>query len=95
MKYSDDIERAVRECRRVMSAALLELTRQHEAELAMRWISVNERLPDINQEVLIYHNGVQVSCRMDLGPVWDWRGIYFYGPQPTHWMPLPKAPGSC
>ena len=57
----------------------------------MKWISVEERLPEDGQTVVIYH------------PRWspvvhNWTGWAFrdtIGPNadaPTHWMPLPEPP---
>ena len=60
-----------------------------------KWISVDERLPEENTEVLIYcktNNGKEVffvdKIRYFRGiAIWDvWNG------KVTHWMPLPEAP---
>ena len=65
------------------------------------WISVNDRLPKIGQEVLIfardymgvfaYRNNRQgLSCFMYQDDSGYWRE--WYSPKVSHWMPLPDAP---
>ena len=58
-----------------------------------RWIPVEERLPELSQDVII--------CDGRLGDlIIAWRarntGNFYNGEQqlhPTHWMPLPPLPG--
>lgn len=65
---------------------------------AQQWISVKERLPKINEWVLI--DGPAICKRIN-PPSSNWKGSYawetdhdsFYSPHDvTHWMPLPGAP---
>lgn len=63
------------------------------------WISVDERLPDVLQEVLAYR-GKHIANLMNIytyvgGDMWQ--DEYGYGCRRehegiTHWMPLPEAP---
>jgi hypothetical protein len=56
------------------------------------WISVEERLPEVRQRVLLYshHDGVNTGYRADeIGRFYVDKS---YPYRPTHWMPLPEAP---
>lgn len=57
------------------------------------WISVEDRLPAENTEVITYEIDGFVSIgyrRMFVNNLWfNAMGISF---KPTHWMPLPAAP---
>lgn len=56
------------------------------------WISVEERLPEVRQRVLLYshHDGVNTGYRADeIGRFYVDKS---YPYRPTHWMPLPDAP---
>ncbi len=78
----------------------------------MKWISVTQRLPEINEQVLVYYDGlIYRSCRYDYNKdnrdrartrkdkwpekiIWAANCYYCDYPEiPTHWMPLPPAPG--
>ena len=52
------------------------------------WISVKDRLPENEDEVLIYMGHYEVG--------WYsrevWRGVDEWRLEPTHWMPLPEPP---
>lgn len=56
------------------------------------WISVEERLPDIRQKVLLYSptDGINIGHRCDEN------GRFYVGKaypdRPTHWMSLPTPP---
>lgn len=57
-----------------------------------KWISVDERLPEVRQRVLLYsyHDGVNTGYRADeIGRFYVDKS---YPYRPTHWMPLPEAP---
>jgi membrane-bound lytic murein transglycosylase MltF len=56
------------------------------------WISVEERLPEVRQRVLLYsyHDGVTTGYRADeIGRFYVDKS---YPYRPTYWMPLPEAP---
>ncbi len=61
----------------------------------MTWINVKEKLPKINQRVLVYqkdgvHGGYPIDIEYrDSLDFWSDQGIYS---EITHWMPLPEAP---
>ena len=63
------------------------------------WISVDERLPDVLQEVLVYrgnHIGNLINAYTYVGGDM-WEDEYGFGCRRedegiTHWMPLPEAP---
>jgi hypothetical protein len=75
-----------------------ELTLRRDGALRTdKWISVEERLPDTQQEVLTYSecNGVRSACL--IGAKDDIKMWYLYKSDKlsisvTHWMPLPEAP---
>lgn len=61
-----------------------------------RWISVEERLPEDRDWVLVWHTGYLTAKKAKYKdndfPIWIIDG---YGDQPgevTHWMPLPEPP---
>jgi hypothetical protein len=60
----------------------------------MEWISVDERLPEVNTVIQVHHPtlGDGLGVLLTNG-VWD---IEAWGYAPawrvTHWMPLPKPP---
>ena len=67
----------------------------------MNWISVDELLPDDQQEVLTYwpeQDQIQVQrfCRdyAGHGPWWmhGWQSHQLKAGRITHWMPLPASP---
>ena len=60
---------------------------------AQRWISVNERLPEVGRDVLVYvGNGVCKVCWMEDRGDWHTSTRFFGKEDVTHWMPLPEPP---
>lgn len=62
------------------------------------WISVKDRLPELNVDVLVFvnftvHDVTINHCTVALfnGTCWDADGSYSRD-SVTHWMPLPEAP---
>ena len=53
--------------------------------LRPKWISVEDRLPEIGQEVIVYRNDCVYSMRFwdKKHPLWE---------STSHWMPLPEPP---
>lgn len=55
------------------------------------WISVTERLPEIDDWVLVWIGDVKIGAYD--GTDWcDERGDWFNDAQPSHWQPLPDPP---
>lgn len=79
----------------VMAKRNLQAARIKELESAIKeWISVNDRLPDIDNEVLGYFNigtdlFVGVCILFSDG---HWSDDSGYRVNTTHWMPLPEPP---
>lgn len=71
-----------------------------EADASTGWISVNERLPDVETgtDVLVYDRYVGICTGRYVGAgIWElllgsWRDVYL--DDVTHWMPLPDPPES-
>lgn len=77
-----------------------------EVKDAVQWISVEDRLPDLDTDVMVYpYPAYQVMTarfgfiqKKDIAPCWHFSEyILNYGwkeqeVDPTHWMPLPKTP---
>lgn len=57
----------------------------------MTWIPVSERLPENENEVLVYDDdmGCQVAFYCDDEWLWSERGLLV---NVTHWQPLPEPP---
>ena len=53
------------------------------------WISVNDRLPNPFESVLVFRDG-KISIDYNEGNCWF--AYDFNGKRVTHWMPLPLAP---
>jgi hypothetical protein len=63
----------------------------------MKWISVEERLPDYSEFVVIAILGCYTSCgyRSYLGDRCFYDSIFKrHENHVTHWMPIPKIPGA-
>ena len=57
-----------------------------------RWISVEERLPEHMDDVLVWVGGLaEIGCHDENNDCWE---LYTYvgDGTVTHWMPLPKPP---
>ena len=71
--------------------------RQLQTLRASRWIPVSERLPELDEDVLVIEEdgGMLVANRNDRG---NWGHSFGSGGPsdgrawPTHWMPLPEPP---
>ena len=71
-----------------------------------KWISVKDKLPDLNQRVLIYVNsnlnskfnsieiGYPEDCQYeDIKIIWNHQDFCSWtDKEVTHWMPLPELP---
>lgn len=53
-----------------------------------KWISIDERLPEKLQRVLINYNGNVCISWLNANSTW----FECWNNQVTHWMPLPEAP---
>ncbi len=67
----------------------------------MSWISIKDKLPELNQRIIIYEDGFIEICKYKFEPVWgNKKRASFIDEQdeqpsecfPTHWMPLPELP---
>lgn len=68
-----------------------------EVQEQMKWIPVTERLPEKDQEVLIFLFGEDPYIAWHNGEYWCTEDFRLDEPddwQPTHWFPLPKQPES-
>ena len=58
-----------------------------------RWIPVGERLPEEEQDVLVFTNEGTHVAALDEDGVWcPSHGDGWMFPDVTHWMPLPEPP---
>ena len=56
------------------------------------WISVEDRLPIIDQAVLIFQSKVVPGTYSKCGFIEDCGNFKYYLEDVTHWQPLPQAP---
>lgn len=63
------------------------------------WISVKDKLPEVNELVLCHIHYGCGSTDVATGSIWEEGGKFFltfdqdgYGDIVTHWMPLPNIP---
>ncbi len=93
MKPAADAIKELEELSRRQEVELVELT----GELASkpRWISVTERLPDTEDEVVVaFKNSADGEWRYRIDNFVDGAFCYnaAFGRNITHWMPLPQPP---
>lgn len=73
----------------------LRLNKRYRDFYTRDWISVEERLPESGETVLVWHHGeVQMAWlnHFTNGVAYFVRDTH-YNFEPTHWMPLPSPPG--
>jgi len=61
----------------------------------MEWISVEDRLPEINEDVFVYSKviGRMISHIFAFGSLPSWNVHGYKGSyDPTHWQSLPEPP---
>lgn len=70
-----------------------------EAKPVRRWISCDDRLPDIDKDVIVYYsfwkdNPIQIAHLQSDFLFWETSDGEFNFPAigVTHWMPLPEPP---
>ena len=61
-------------------------------EKVPHWISVEERLPEYGERVLVSNGGFVCESFLSQSGKWQRGGVDMFFMTPTHWMPLPKAP---
>jgi hypothetical protein len=61
-------------------------------QAAQQWISVKERLPEYDVEVLTFETGNYKVNAVSEYTQWWWDSNEGFERNPTHWMPLPKVP---
>ena len=56
------------------------------------WISVEERLPEYGERVLVSNGGFVCESYLSQSGKWQRGGVDMFFMTPTHWMPLLKPP---
>jgi hypothetical protein len=56
------------------------------------WISVKDRLPEYDVEVLTFETGNYKVNAVSKYTQWWWDSDEGFERNPTHWQPLPKPP---
>lgn len=60
---------------------------------ASKWISVKERLPEVDEDVLAYLGEGKIEvCRLTLDRFWEASDVLYDLDDVTYWMPLPEPP---
>lgn len=72
---------------RVLMAAFARLK-----EKVPKWISVEERLPEQGERVLVSNGGFICESYLSQSGKWQRGGVDMFFMTPTHWMPLLKPP---
>lgn len=57
-----------------------------------KWVSVEERLPEQGERVLVSNGGFICESYLSQSGKWQRGGVDMFFMTPTHWMPLPKPP---
>ena len=93
--YNDVAKQMLEEAVRIMSPQ----DRLADADKVMNssnnsngWISVKERLPEYDVEVLTFETGNYKVNAVSEYTQWWWDSNEGFERNPTHWMPLPKVP---
>jgi hypothetical protein len=61
-------------------------------QAAQQWISVKDRLPEDDVEVLTFETGNYKVNAVSEYTQWWWDSNEGFKRNPTHWQPLPKPP---
>lgn len=66
-----------------------------ELESKQRWISVKERLPELDEDVFVLlENGIGYGCLSEYKGKINWHLDFdAYGNEVYYWMPIPDEPG--
>jgi hypothetical protein len=89
----DDHEKAL-SCnyKRMKATEVIELI-ESLRERAPQWISVEDKLPDIDDYVIWYYeSGAMAIWEIDKDMNLEWLKKRSRGDRITHWMPLPQPP---
>jgi hypothetical protein len=71
---------------------ILDMEKMVDVNLSSEWISVKERLPEYDVEVLTFETGNYKVNAVSEYTQWWWDSNEGFERNPTHWMPLPKPP---
>ena len=82
---------------RAYEAIIISMEENHALREQVRWIPVNERLPEDYENVLLLLNGLVASSGFhnSIIPQWSADGFYYHSywyNTVTHWIPLPQPP---
>jgi hypothetical protein len=71
---------------------ILDMEKMVDVNPSSGWISVKERLPEYDVEVLTFETGNYKVNAVSEYTQWWWDSNEGFERNPTHWMPLPKPP---
>ncbi len=93
-KYDLDCSLKPADCTRLMNFIDALQTRIAELESKQRWISVKERLPELDEDVFVLlENGIGYGCLYEYKGKINWHLDFdAYGNEVYYWMPLPEPP---